>query len=158
MAEHSRQFGDVLASNVPDRRAPLSSPSKANSLLAELDAFESPGADSAPVRAGKPGAGPSVYCSQCKAARPESEFPIRITSLERYMVCKSHTWYWTAAVKAKNWAPETVSSLDEMLRDLDELESDSEGQRTWIVAGGQADELDMLDVIAARGNWDWKWM
>lgn len=91
----------------------------------------------------------TAKCSQCKETDPNA-FPIRLATLEPYLVCKAHDWYWSEAVKAKNWAPESVSRFSEIIEFV--KEGNGEGM-SWMVEGQAKDRDGMVGAITALRNW-----
>lgn len=94
----------------------------------------------------------TASCSQCRERNPTA-FPIRLTTLEPYLICKAHGWYWTDAVKAKNWAPEHESTIKEVLLEIKEISTLNKLGGTWIVVAGLAERTSIFVRIASVGDW-----
>ena len=54
-------------------------------------------------------------CSQCKNILPLSKFPVCVATLQPYLVCKTHGWYYRA--RQSVWAPDHLSTPDEFLQE-----------------------------------------
>lgn len=92
-------------------------------------------------------------CSQCKQEKTLGHFPTRLTTLQPFLVCKSHLWYWTPEKKELHWAPESESSIDVV---CDEVQLVLDGDKTsgsWIVSGTAEDRSAFVNRIAAVQGW-----
>lgn len=124
---------EIFPSNLPPRSNPTARISLASSLIHTTTAKQ--------------------LCSQCREGR-SSEFPIRIASLEPYVICRAHTWYWTEAVKAKNWAPEVLSVIGDVVGDILDNIAGIGTTTTWVVDGREGDRAALLECIETAGNWE----
>lgn len=150
MNAYERAFGDILSE--PDEFTFSSSDRETMDYFAEVEsppplaasdvASTSSSTHAAEVDAPK--------CSQCGERNPAAGFPIRLATLEPYLICKLHAWYWTAAVKAKNWAPERVSQFSEI---IEFVKAGNGAGGTWMVLGRAEERQLMLERITAQGDW-----
>ncbi|SCV74080.1 BQ2448_6512 [Microbotryum intermedium] len=105
-------------------------------------------------------------CSQCKQKRTLDHFPVRLTSLQPYLVCKSHEWYWTQEKRLTYWAPEYTITLEDVCGQLaaamDNLVErgarmeDTVVTGSWLVDGGEDDRGALVKRITSAGGWDVK--
>ncbi|GAA5868410.1 hypothetical protein JCM1840_006983 [Sporobolomyces johnsonii] len=109
----------------------------------------------APVHpAYKPKTEPEHRCSQCKRTKPASDFPIRLTNLQPYLVCLAHDWYWTEAKRALHWAPEEVWSVDQVCEEARKLKEGADGtENRYMVLGEAEDRAALVQRIAEAGGW-----
>ncbi|GAA5930608.1 hypothetical protein JCM1841_006817 [Sporobolomyces salmonicolor] len=102
----------------------------------------------------KPKTEPEHRCSQCKRTKPASDFPIRLTNLQPYLVCLAHDWYWTEAKRALHWAPEEVWSVDQICDEARKLKEGADGtENRFMVLGGAEDRAALVQRIAEAGGW-----
>ncbi|ORY73235.1 hypothetical protein BCR35DRAFT_307254 [Leucosporidium creatinivorum] len=92
-------------------------------------------------------------CSQCKQDRPLDEFPTRLTTLQPFLVCKSHAWYWTPAKRELHWAPEGISTMETVCREVGEVVSEQRTAGSWIVRGTAEDRNAIVTRVASVQNW-----
>lgn len=92
-------------------------------------------------------------CSQCKQDRDLDEFPTRLTTLQPFLVCKSHLWYWTPAKRELHWAPEGISTMETVCSEVQEVVSGRRAAGSWIVRGVAEDRNAIVTRIAAVQGW-----
>lgn len=97
---------------------------------------------------------PVLHCSQCKRDRPVSAFPVRLISLQPYLVCLTHEWYWTEAKRAAQWAPERTMALAEVCEAFTEIaRNEGEFEDRFMIEGDEVDLQRVVDSLANAGNW-----
>lgn len=97
--------------------------------------------------------GTTHRCSQCKQDRVLEEFPTRLTTLQPFLVCKSHLWYWTPAKRELHWAPEGISTMETVCSEVQEVVSGQRASASWIVKGIAEDRNAIVMRIAAVDGW-----
>ncbi|KAK4050903.1 hypothetical protein OIO90_004879 [Microbotryomycetes sp. JL221] len=97
--------------------------------------------------------GSTQRCSQCKRSRPLHEFPVRLTTLQPSLVCKSHSWYWTEDKVQAHWAPEHVSSVEQVCHQARGLVTNM-GNPTgltdkWMLHDCRQDQMRLVNALAS---------
>jgi hypothetical protein len=92
-------------------------------------------------------------CSQCKQERGLDEFPTRLTTLQPFLVCKTHLWYWTPAKRELHWAPEGISTMETVCSEVQEVVSGERAAGSWIVRGVAEDRNAIVMRVAAVQGW-----
>ena len=139
----------------PQQQQPFSFPSPQASDSAGVEkspVARSPAQSIAPSPAPEAD-GPTHRCSQCKQSKPLEMFPSRLTTLQPFLVCKSHSWYWTPQKRELHWAPETESTIDVVCREVEAVVDGSKATGSWIVRGVSEDRVAMVDRITALHSW-----
>lgn len=93
-------------------------------------------------------------CSQCKQSKPLEAFPTRLATLQPFLVCKSHAWYWTEEKQQLHWAPERESSINVVCEDVRRIAEGQKKAGSWIVMGGAEDRAAIVKRIAAIKQWN----
>lgn len=99
-----------------------------------------------------------LLCSQCALHQTPDAFPLRLTTLTRYRICKSHAWYWTPAAKL-TWAPEGISTSSDVIQDVERwVRRGHRGkQGSWVVSEAAAwtpeGQRQLIAGLATAGHW-----
>lgn len=95
-------------------------------------------------------------CSQCKLELPRSRFPLRLATLQPFVVCKTHEWYWTPERRELQWAPEQDSTIELVCREVRRLAQAGQDEKiagTWMIKGGSDDRGAVVQRISNPDLW-----
>ncbi|KAM0755763.1 hypothetical protein T439DRAFT_320471 [Meredithblackwellia eburnea MCA 4105] len=97
-------------------------------------------------------------CSQCSRTLPLKQFPIRISSLTPFTVCRDHAWYWSKKEHTIYDPNEPVTTIQDIKNNLIRRlkgTGDSHEQQvpTWVVLGSNKDKKQIVDSIADLKGW-----
>ncbi|KAM0788566.1 hypothetical protein ACM66B_001691 [Microbotryomycetes sp. NB124-2] len=97
--------------------------------------------------------GSTQRCSQCKKHKPLHEYPTRLATLQPSLICKAHSWYWTQDKVDAHWAPEHLSSVQDICAQATAFIKGRGSTDKWMMQEPSAEQkLQLVQAVAATAG------
>lgn len=153
-----RVAGSDPSSKQARRLAPTPSTSSLPAVEPSIAVYSHDSTEHVPA-AVAPGGRVLQKCSQCRLDLPSSRFPLRMSTLTRYSICLSHTWYWSDK-QAAIWTPQATLDLPTLDRDLRQRmqgtgNTDEAASPVWVIEGTYDAKPSIVEHIANICGWSY---